>query len=530
MNTLFQRHAKPLLKGVPGLQEIVWTTRWIAGAQLGPYNGRWKRLRQWLQDLEAAPPGPLADERRRLLVFGTPNFSEYLLAVSVVLAGRGCEVDFLWLPYLDAHGGPEVSRYERWSGRFPTPGGHDRLRMIRLHDFMPAEADEHMTALACRIAEMDACHLCFKETCEKDTNPADRKVYEHRVSRNLDCLQRLKTFTAGRHYDSALVGNGRVWEMGCFYEWCGRLGVPCTTFEMFETGNNIAASHTIPAVDWDLEAFWKADEPHVMTPDRERRVKSRMAWREDPTRQNECAFTMQAVRPEDEAVLRQNLRLDAGKRLALLCTNLGWDSAVLGHGRAFSTMKEWYLRSIAWYAGKPGWQLVIRTHPVEAVVHQPMSVADYVKQAYPQLPENVRLVLPEERVNTYGLIKIADLGLVFSSTVGLEMVIHGLPVIVAADVHYAGRGFTTDPKGPEEYFRYLERVDQSPRTGLPSTLFDLARCYSDVLFEQFPKKVPWSLWDMHGDMVRWPMAKVLAGDCPEDFLKTFDYLAGRLPG
>ena len=46
------------------------------------------------------------------------------------------------------------------------------------------------------------------------------------------------------------------------------------------------------------------------------------------------------------------------------------------------------------------------------------------------LPEHIHLVLADAKVNTYDIVEVADLGLVYTTTVGMEMVMSGVPVIV----------------------------------------------------------------------------------------------------
>jgi lipid A disaccharide synthetase len=60
------------------------------------------------------------------------------------------------------------------------------------------------------------------------------------------------------------------------------------------------------------------------------------------------------------------------------------------------------------------------------------------------MPENIRLLPANANVNTYDLVQAADAGLVFTTTVGMEMAMSGLPVIVAGQTHYRGKGFTLD--------------------------------------------------------------------------------------
>jgi hypothetical protein len=58
-------------------------------------------------------------------------------------------------------------------------------------------------------------------------------------------------------------------------------------------------------------------------------------------------------------------------------------------------------------------------------------------------------------VNTYDLVEVADLGLVYTTTVGMEMAMCGVPVIVSGQTHYRGRGFTYDPDSWVSYFKLL---------------------------------------------------------------------------
>ncbi len=82
-------------------------------------------------------------------------------------------------------------------------------------------------------------------------------------------------------------------------------------------------------------------------------------------------------------------------------------------------------------------------------------MVDVVNQKFPQLPENIHLVGPKEKVNTYDLVEITSLGLVYTTTTGMEMAMHGIPVIVAGITHYKGNEFTYDPQTYPEYFTAL---------------------------------------------------------------------------
>jgi len=91
-------------------------------------------------------------------------------------------------------------------------------------------------------------------------------------------------------------------------------------------------------------------------------------------------------------------------------------------------------------------------------------MVDVVKKTLPELPEFIHVIEPAEKVNTYDLIELADLGLVYTTTVGLEMALRGIPVVVAGQTHYRGRGFTYDPASWVEYFKMLGRILEDPKS------------------------------------------------------------------
>ena len=101
-------------------------------------------------------------------------------------------------------------------------------------------------------------------------------------------------------------------------------------------------------------------------------------------------------------------------------------------------MEEWLERTLQYFAGKPEVQLVIRIHPGEKLIHG-QSMLDVINRVLPKLPEHIHVIKPEEDVNTYDLIAAADLGLVYTTTVGLEMAMSGIPVIVVGDTIIAAK-------------------------------------------------------------------------------------------
>jgi hypothetical protein len=150
---------------------------------------------------------------------------------------------------------------------------------------------------------------------------------------------------------------------------------------------------------------------------------------------------------ERTSVIRRNLGIQEGVPTFVLFTNLVWDAAVVsGRDRAFDDMLDWVIRTVELFSERPEWQLIIRVHPAE-VKGQNVTrekVADVLQQRYGALPANIRVIPPDDPTSSYVLTELADVGMVYSSKIGLEIATMGKPVVVAGDAFYRNKGFTWD--------------------------------------------------------------------------------------
>jgi hypothetical protein len=497
----------------------------------------WTRLpllATWLDDLNrTAGGGRPARPRRILFVTALPYWVQFCLPVAVVLAGRGDRVDFVWSPYLgmdqtEASRPPFPLSSGRWDRLVPFVRLHPNLSVANLEHLAPGRPTAEMHALAERYSTLDCQHWLRRERIDFESNAHARELKALRLRRNLECATRLDALLRRRRYDSLLIPNGAVYEFGMAYHVGRGHGVRCVTLDFSERKGAIVTSRNIPAIEYDSDALWQADAPHVLTPEREQRLREFLQAREwSSWKAGQYIWPGQPVSVQPEDRLRAELGLSPQRRTALLCTNLAYDAAVLGHAGVFPTMAEWVLETIRWFVRCPGWQLVVRCHPAEAHCDPGEPVPDLIARHFPDLPDHIRVIKPADPVNTYGLIRFTDLGLVYTTTTGLEMATRGIPVIVAGQVHYAGRGFTTDPANRAEYAAALERVTTAPAR-LSACQVELALCYADLFFQRLPRPFPWwNVGQVEKDVAEWPVRRILTGDCPPEFLETFDELACR---
>jgi hypothetical protein len=125
-------------------------------------------------------------------------------------------------------------------------------------------------------------------------------------------------------------------------------------------------------------------------------------------------------------------------------------------------------------------------------------------------------------------MEIAALGLAYTTTVGMEMAMRGVPVILAGQTHYRGRGFTLEPATWDEYFALLERLlTNLPIPRLPQDQVETAWNYAYRFFFDFPLSFPWRLMKFWQDLETWPLNRVLSAEGRAEFGKAFDTLAGE---
>jgi hypothetical protein len=182
---------------------------------------------------------------------------------------------------------------------------------------------------------------------------------------------------------------------------------------------------------------------------------------------------------------------------------------------------------VQYFAGRPDVQFVIRVHPGEVLTHG-QSMVDVVKQVLPKLPEHIRLIGPKDKVNTYDLVEVADVGLVYTTTVGMEMAMFGVPVIVSGKTHYRGRGFTYDPDSWVTYFKLLGQILSKPSAyKLPRSQVESAWEYAYRFFFEYPRPFPWHLVRVWEDYKIRPLSMVCGPEGQKQYGETFKYLVGE---
>jgi hypothetical protein len=252
-------------------------------------------------------------------------------------------------------------------------------------------------------------------------------------------------------------------------------GLRAPTYEMAPRADTLVFSQDAPAPDYDTGAVWARVRGRRLTAEQDAAVAELLGDRARGVGAHERYFD---VTEDDQVQLRRRLRIPAGARVVSLFTNLSWDSATIGHDIGYASMFDWIERTVRSCGEIDDLVLVVRIHPAEARWGTREEVEAEVLGALGEIPANVRFVAATEALSSYALLGMSDLVLGYTTTVGLEAAFRGVPVAVAGDTHYRGRGFTLDVEDHVQLERALRDADGR----MDPAHVELARRYAYTFF------------------------------------------------
>ena len=474
--------------------------------------------------IENAKPG------KKILFFATLHYwIEQAAYISLALAGLGHKVTLLTLPYSEWH--KEKDKFTQKQRALHTRDALASLAPYVQHAFFLdlKPASDLPASLQSDIEEVslwDAQYTLMRE--EVDMNDAgDKALYDLRVRRNTFAALAALEWMQANKPDVVLIPNGLILEMGIVFRVAKYLNISAVTFEFNDQREQIWLAQNTSIMQQDTDYLVRdrcslpmTDTMYERLADLENARRGARVW-------GKSNRLWQYVSAQGAEETKKALGLD-GRPIVLLAANVLGDSLTLGRNIFAESMSEWITKTVQYFAKRSDVQLVVRIHPGEKIVPQVKSMGTVVNEALSVIPGNIHVIGALDNVNTYDLIEIADLGLAYTTTVGVETAMNGIPVISCGRTHYQGRGFTINPKNWDEYFSTLEKV-LSDLSGHRLTEEQTAKAwnYAYRFFFEYPRPFPWRLMNFWDDLEVWPLNKVLSDEGMAHFSDTFQFLVGE---
>jgi hypothetical protein len=274
--------------------------------------------------------------------------------------------------------------------------------------------------------------------------------------------------------DIVIVLNGLFAAERVIRETALARGIRVVTYETSPRENALVFSAGTPAPLYDIDSAWERFRHRPLTGGQRSAIAGMLSARSEGKAAHERYYSDPLTNLDE---IRAELDLPPGTRVVSLFTNLAWDSAVVGHDLGYDSMVDWVTDTVRVADELEDIVLVVRVHPAENRWGTRQPIAEVLHD----LPRNVRVVRPEQQLSSYGLLAITDLALTYTTTVGLEAASRGIPVAVAGDVHYRGRGFTHDVQSPDG----LRSLLSSGPWSMTDNQVSLARRYAFLFFFKF---------------------------------------------
>jgi len=252
-----------------------------------------------------------------------------------------------------------------------------------------------------------------------------------------------------------------------YYQWAvverlaGKLSIPF--YSTWQGGRRTGWCYAMgePAMNLNMKPAWDSWKVRALDRAEEERIDEFLG-----NRRTGGAMVLNTADPRaNSGKLEDAPALDSSKPTALLAANVIWDLAALNKEVQFGSMIEWIVETIAFFREHPEWQLIVKAHPGEENRKLPRTrqqIEPEIRKAWPELPGNVIFIPPRSRVSVYDLMDKVRVGLVYTTTVGLEMACSGIPVVTAGRSHYHGMGFTYDTESKERYFEVVRDLLGTP--------------------------------------------------------------------
>ncbi len=526
-----KKSAKDLIKTVLGQVPLTAELYWLMQGSDKTLNSRFslKKLDQYLPQIveqASAMKAAAKPTGKKIFIFSSLHYwIEHAAVMAVTLSGLGHEVTLGFLPYHDWQNPINPFDLRRQNLYAEDVLGKAKalinvLSFLSLHNGYKV-VPEGLREKIEQVSRYDSMYTLQVENV--DTGSA---IYKLRHKRNMSAARDAYDYLSTHKPDLVIVPNGTIQEFGVVYEVARFLDIQTVTYEFGEQRERIWLAQNGKVMLQDTRELWEAFRVVPLKNDEKNIIHEQFEARRGASLWKNFARQWQQVPAKGVETARKELGLD-NRPVVLLATNVLGDSLTLGREVFSQSMEDWLVKSLQYFAGRPDAQLVIRVHPGEVLIHG-QSMLDVIQRVLPKLPEHIHVITPTEKVNTYDLIAAADVGLVYTTTVGLEMAMNGIPVIVVGNTHYRERGFTQDPDSWVKYHKILKAMLENPAAyRLTDEQIELAWAYAYRFFFNYPLPFPWHLVYLWEDYSQRPLGGLVKSKEWKMFKATFDYLAGE---
>jgi hypothetical protein len=326
--------------------------------------------------------------------------------------------------------------------------------------------------------------------------------------------------------DLCLIANGASFENGYFCQYAKSLGISVNTHEKFAFNRARVVTHGDAFFQFsDLDKIWGQRERLGFLEEPYKSALIKKGWELLYQRKNSTGDAwgwqyQKASRTHSEDQLRNQLQIGKSQ-FALVCPNVPFDAGYDGWLSIFSSMRDWLVQTVEVLLKQDSLYIVVRAHPAETRPgYGREMICEIIKEA--GLASNRLILLPgDSPINTYDLMPLCKFSAVFASTTGVEVAMHGKPVIAGASVYYARCGITVSVADRNDYFVKLSQLASNILENEPDNADNAA-----MLYFVFHYLLQWPFpYDKPSQISATPLSELVRDASLKNYIETLDILS-----
>lgn len=255
--------------------------------------------------------------------------------------------------------------------------------------------------------------------------------------------------------DFVIMSHGIYSTWGPVFQILDHAGIPILVHGRGKKRHSQVFNWNKTGDSWDVSVEWEKVKNKDLT---EKQLEEINAYLESRISHKDDVFVYNFGEQTGKEKTLAYLGLTDDKPIYSLYTNVLWDAASAQREIAFRNPVEWVIETIKWFNEHPEKQLIVKIHPAEIVIGTKMPFYDIIIN-HIRPADNVKIIRPEEKVNSWSIYEISALGMVHTTTAGMEIPLVNRACAVVSKTHYRGKGFTIDINSKEEYFELLNHFD-----------------------------------------------------------------------
>lgn len=175
----------------------------------------------------------------------------------------------------------------------------------------------------------------------------------------------------------------------------------------------------------------------------------------------------------DKKKVMDELNSKPYKNRYIFYTHMIWDSALENQSAVFNGFVDMFDKTVEYFLKHTDKQLIIKIHPSELIWEKgSYSMLEHIKKRFSTLTGNIYILPPSTPVNAYEIINEQTMGLTYVGSLGYELSLIGVPVLIGGIVHYHKDGGVGIPVNSLEQYHAL--LDD------PGVAFEIAKKKIDM--------------------------------------------------